>query len=263
VSNDNKQVLPLTFDDARTSEPTVISALTSDTHLALVISRNGVDLDVCIPRELMPQLRQEINTAANIVKPKTEPARKVRSKDDLRVMMSHLTYERDMLVRLHNMVVSIRVSDMAPIEVRRLKWSMLEAFLIHARNLRAFLYGETDPALKPNDALATDFFINATEVWTDSSGGGRPQESAVLGVGERGLVWLMGKHLAHLSWERTAVGPEPVAWQVAQFAQELEASLNRFDELLKIHNPSAQTHGDHVPRAPSCQDFDSVASHTP
>jgi hypothetical protein len=103
-------------------------------------------------------------------------------------LLGDLAYERE------QMEVALCVLAQQPPAHERVRFLALEAFIIHARNLRDFLYWPpkvTKP--RDDDVIANDFFVNPHE-WTRI----RPKETLLL----QRLNERANKHLGHLTYTR-------------------------------------------------------------
>jgi hypothetical protein len=96
---------------------------------------------------------------------------------------------------------------------------MLEPFLLHARNIREFLY--QDSALK-DDVLAVHFFDKPND-WTAR----RP----AIGEYLKSLRERLNKALAHVSYTRRNYRNDD-GWNVGQIKRELEGPWNAFIDAL-------------------------------
>ena len=85
----------------------------------------------------------------------------------------------------------------------------LETFLLHARNLREFFYGEEK---YPHDARAYHFFADK-ECWEKM----RPDETdSIKDVAKRG-----NKELAHLTYKRISGTPPEKGWDCGKILSDL------------------------------------------
>ncbi len=94
--------------------------------------------------------------------------------------------------------------------------AMLEPFLLHARNIRDFLY--RDFAQREDDVLAADFFDDAA-LWTAR----RPPIGKYL----ESLRERLNKAVAHLSYRRLKNRSDE-GWDIKQIKSELRTPWNAF-----------------------------------
>lgn len=115
--------------------------------------------------------------------------------------------------------------------------ALLESFAIHLRALIDFLW-ERD--VKPDDALAKDFFETPNQ-WQEM----RPVIPAVFSSVRKRV----GKEIAHITYARLHVEPEAKPWPITEMAQEMHAALAIFidyaDAALLGAAPSGLTDGVH------------------
>lgn len=146
------------------------------------------------------------------LKPENRRARKLRQEDELHAAAVHVRYEMDML-ECSSFYVPIGLSSPA-VEVT--KNIALEAFLLHYRNLRAFLC----PSLQqtsPDDVIASDFL------------GKTVQED----IGDRSLLGhdktRIDRLLAHISYSReNYVARGEKEWNPAEMLEILRREMAKF-----------------------------------
>lgn len=137
-------------------------------------------------------------------------SRKKRTKEELRIASDHLQYEYWMLISLANGMASNLIGE-GP-----LNNAIVEAYVIHVRNLIYFLYGKKQGN---NHIIARDFFNSAQE-WGDL----RPKKSDSLAFAERRAH----KEVAHLSYDRAKVTPETKKWHYIELANEIASVFQLF-----------------------------------
>jgi hypothetical protein len=130
-----------------------------------------------------------------------------RSKGQLRSAAGDLYYEWDMFCSL-----SREIGRIAPVQTKMEK-ALLEAFLIHARNLYDFLYTHKG---KKHDVLAQQFFPSP-DVWFKTRG--------KVSAATRNDRNRMDKKLAHLSYTRQT---DEAGWRCDRITDELRAGMERF-----------------------------------
>ncbi len=136
-------------------------------------------------------------------------ARKKRTKEELIKSSDHLHYELWMFQSLANIMTS-NLFGAGPINN-----SVLEAFIIHTRNLIYFLFAEN-----PNNdhVVASDFIANWKELC--------PEKSYFLQKSER----RSHKEIAHLSYDRQKVTPEDKPWDYIRVEHEIMEIFRLFWE---------------------------------
>lgn len=95
---------------------------------------------------------------------------------------------------------------------------LLEAFAIHTRCLRDFLFGQR--GRHPMDSFAADFC--APGVWEEMRGDVPP---ALAEIDDRNRL---GREVVHLTYERSAVPAEIKDWPVSDIVGEIVEALNDF-----------------------------------
>lgn len=99
----------------------------------------------------------------------------------------------------------------------------LEAWLIHVRNLRDFLYNDK-PRQNHDDVVAAEFFADPTIEWLPS----RPPEPDRLAA-ERSRIH---RALAHISWSRLRWTGDKKQWAFVQLTEDLWTALAAFKRAL-------------------------------
>ena len=139
---------------------------------------------------------------------------KTRPFDDaylLAYSAEHVTYEVDMFFGMVEMLSPLnKIGASSVAEAKRLNFAMIEAFVIHLRNLIEFFYPNI---LRPTSVVATDFCTTWQTV--------RPTISAVL---ENARV-RANKELAHLTTNRLAGIPSAKQWDPPALAGEIKPLL--------------------------------------
>ena len=126
----------------------------------------------------------------------------------------HIAYEVDMFFGMTKMLSPLnRIGASSLAEAKRLNFAMIEAFVIHLRNLIDFLYMDRPQS---TDLVATDFCTN----WQTL----RPTISPVLEKA-RGRA---NKELAHLTTDRLAGAPPAKQWDFSALAGEIRPLLHLF-----------------------------------
>ena len=148
-------------------------------------------------------------------------SRKRRHMGTLSRALGDIGYERDML--LFTVMLEVRNPTLSGCSAN----IVLESLLVHARNLREFLYGPLPPRSGPpkapgdDDVISEDFFRKPAR-WAKA----RPQQTdRLLRMGK-----LANKHLAHITYDRVFRRPldqNPV-WQVGLIAYDLLIALEVF-----------------------------------
>ena len=135
-----------------------------------------------------------------------------RTEGQLRIASDYLHYEYQMLIYLANGMVSNFFGESS---VRN---AILEAYVIHVRNLIYFLYAE-----KPkNDHIVASDFFRFPDEWVKI----RPQKSDSLKKAEV----RSNKEVAHLSYDRAKVTPETKPWHFIDLANEIIGVFNIYLE---------------------------------
>lgn len=119
--------------------------------------------------------------------------------------------------------------DPEPLESGVLHNALLEAHLIHARNLIELLVME--PGKRPSDVRRTDFLPEGTEPW--GPGGDAEQAARRLEA-----MWKpINKHLTHITWNRlSGEGPE---WSPGQISEDILHLATDWVEYLRKHAPQS------------------------
>ncbi len=126
----------------------------------------------------------------------------------------HIAYEIDMFFGMTEMLSPLnKIGASSLAEAKRLNFAMIEAFVIHLRNLIDFLYMDRPQS---TDVVATDFCTNWQTV--------RPTISPVL---EKARV-RANKELAHLTTDRLAGSPPAKQWDFSALAGEIRPLLRLF-----------------------------------
>ncbi len=125
----------------------------------------------------------------------------------------HLVYEGRMLA-----FATVRLAERHGVSRDPESNVLLEAFVMHARCLRDFLWGEPK-SQQPNDAFAADFC--APGRWNQERG------SIPLILARDGLLHRAGREVAHLSYRRLAVGADSKDWSCREIYDEIAAALQR------------------------------------
>lgn len=220
MSSDTLVIMRVPAKDVASGAPVEIVVRARLGHAEMAIEHaDMVHTNIHVDR--IRHLANVVSRAANIATPLERP---VRHRAKLSVALHHTTYEASRTMWLASQLIhasSPRMSD----DDRHTYWSYLEAFLVHARNLQEFLYGEVDA--KPSDVAATDFFEDPS-IWTS----GRPRPSSLLNLNGGTLRHLINKHVAHLTWDRVDDPLPDEAWdQVEEIAQELYTAMMCFRRL--------------------------------
>ncbi len=135
--------------------------------------------------------------------------RSARTDEELKeTAEGHIVYEVDMLGKCAS-VLSRRPDQLT-------QNMALESFLVHVRNLRDFLYGEST---KPDDVVAGDFFPGPGQ-WEVI----RPPMPKVLEVNHERL----NRALAHVSYSRLKYKGPAKAWPSQQIASKQIAVVRAF-----------------------------------
>lgn len=143
--------------------------------------------------------------------------RSKRSNEELQKSSDHLHYELWMLQVLALGMESGILGE-GP-----LNNAVLEAFVVHARNLIYFLFATK---AKQDHVIAADFFENA-DLWTKN----RPSKSAYLKKAEIRA----NKEIAHLSYERIKVTPETKPWEFNKLSNAINEVFGIFFEKVPKH----------------------------
>ncbi len=153
-----------------------------------------------------------------------------RSQRDLNAAAEHVAYEIRMLISIAQRLKpepdpGTAVTAAAPdeLEVRN---GLLEAFTLHVRNLWHFLW-PLNPRNRNDDILA-EHYGGEPAAWdrTDPSGKGTE------------LCHRVNKEVAHLTYTRTAVGPEAKGWDCISIAVRLVDGLVAFREAAGTQIPA-------------------------
>jgi len=133
-----------------------------------------------------------------------------RKPGDLTSAADHLFYE----VQMARATALGLLSGLFPIGP--LHDAVLEAFVIHARNLVHFFFPQ---GAQPSDVLAEHYFPEA-QTW-NAHRGTLPESLAPL----RGRA---NKEVAHLTYDRLALTEETKRWEVVQVLKDLDALVAKF-----------------------------------
>jgi hypothetical protein len=142
--------------------------------------------------------------------------RKLRSESELKLVLEHIMYERNMLISIAN-GLSIGIAGKSPINN-----ALVESFAIHVRNLVDFLWPEKP---KNDHVIALDFFSDKNK-WPDI----RPEISNLL---KKSRI-RAHKEIAHLSYDRINVTKREKAWQTIEIANEIENAFKIFYSNISI-----------------------------
>jgi hypothetical protein len=97
--------------------------------------------------------------------------------------------------------------------------AVLEAFIIHGRNLLHFLYPEKPQA---SDVIAEDFLDDPTQ-WPTLRG---DLPSSLVTLRRRA-----NKEVAHLTYDRLSVTPEEKGWHFVDILRDLDLKFQEFRKL--------------------------------
>lgn len=151
--------------------------------------------------------------------------------DFQRRILEHIRYERNMLDHAARSVEDtfplINISE----DYKALYFSSLESFLIHARNLRDFLYKTERENAKPSDVLARDFFSDPAE-WHRM----RPISNNLNHIAN-GLNLRVGRYVVHLSYDRIKPTPDLSSWDIGSIFKEVDLALGVWKQLAEAENP--------------------------
>jgi hypothetical protein len=149
-------------------------------------------------------------------------ARQTRTDTDLRNAAGHVSYEIEMLIYSADHIGGWHSSPISTPSGNE-KNMALESFLLHFRNLRAFLCPSLQGEPKPDDILASDFLRER-----------EPRDigrAANLATDKKRL----DKMLAHLSYERDRyIAAGQHRWLAVRMASD---ALTEFDAFLAILEP--------------------------
>jgi hypothetical protein len=128
----------------------------------------------------------------------------------------HVLYEFDMLIWLSGMWgAGIEVGAPTPADRTRLRNALLEAFVIHFRNVVDFLYTDNP---KPTDVVAGDFC--GVNTWSLN----RPPLSQSLTVARTRA----NKEIAHLTSDRQNGNPPTKVWDIEGLVAEIQPVIMLF-----------------------------------
>lgn len=130
----------------------------------------------------------------------------------------HVFYEFDMLLRLAQIYEEGATLAAKSEDLGRLSNAILEAFVLHLRNVLDFLYEPDKP--RPTDVLAADYFEPGE--WKEI----RPLLSSTLKDARRRA----NKEMAHLTTERIPRTPEAKEWDCAGLIAELRPIMELMAE---------------------------------
>lgn len=153
------------------------------------------------------------------------------SDKELFEVSEHLGYE---YVMLKNCLDTLRANSLNEF----LNYAVLEAFLLHARNIIFFFY-KSEASGQPDDAVAENFFSNPKH-WQQVRG---KKPSLIENVQTR-----MGKNLAHLTYKRLGLTDKERKWPCDDIYSHLITLLKLFvnkvnlvkkldDRLLQLSRP--------------------------
>lgn len=135
------------------------------------------------------------------------------TKKELTGVSDHLFYEFSMFITTAEEMGSGKYPQGTTVNN-----ALIEAFVIHARNLLYFLYGEKK---EPDDAVASDFFSDQ-KAWIKI----RPKTPDNLkNVGKR-----VGKEVAHLTYSRLGVTPDTKPWHFVDITKDMMKVFDKFLE---------------------------------
>lgn len=141
-----------------------------------------------------------------------------RASSELEAILYHLGYEIDMLLRVEDALVAVHKGEELHGErLQTIHNALLESFGIHARCLIDFLY--RDSPMKPDDALAADFFDERTP-WADTR---LPKTPDLDAINSR-----VAKEIAHLTYHRTKQEPPDKNWNVPKIRDEIMDRVAQF-----------------------------------
>ncbi len=147
-----------------------------------------------------------------------------RSFDDtdlLAYSAEHIAYEVGMFFGMADMLSSSKkIGSSSSADAIRLNFAMIEAFVIHLRNLIDFLYSDRP---KPTDIIAADFCAT----WQTE----RPIISPVL----KNARVRANKELAHLTTNRLAGSPPAKQWEFSVLAGEISSLLHLFVKHARVN----------------------------
>ena len=140
-------------------------------------------------------------------------SRNIPSDDVLKAFADeHLSYEVNMLINTAQMLSQ-------PDNPQLVTNAFLESFTIHLRALIDFIW--EPPNLKPDDAIASDFFKSKIQ-WEKI----RPDFPPELKPARPRT----GKEIVHLTYSRMDVTPETKGWNIAEMTKALLQALKVFAE---------------------------------
>ena len=144
---------------------------------------------------------------------KKRTLRPLRGQRALMSAAKDVAYELDMVRKAAALVVQARAAGH-----QDLVNLFLEAFLLHARNLRDFLAWSNNP----NDVVASDFV-------------GRPVRVRMPLLRSRKVRDRLNKRIAHLSYSRSRLGRQ---WNVAVLLTEIDSAMDAFLRRLSQVRPA-------------------------
>jgi hypothetical protein len=136
--------------------------------------------------------------------------RKIRSENELIKASDALAYEVWMFQSLASVM---HTGSNLP---RVMKNALLEAFLVHTRNLIDFLYSKK--GTKPDDIVIDDFY------------GVAPHLQTALPAKSEALIYIeprINKFVSHLTYKRIETAPTP-EWPYPEITDELNMLINIF-----------------------------------
>jgi len=152
-------------------------------------------------------------------KPAVAPGRRSRvppmTDDELHTYsIDHLYYELEMLFFMREWLVSPNAAERELI----INNALIEAFLIHARSLTAFLHYPPNPKY-PHDVTA-EHYVADVEEWRRARG---PMPELLQDVTKR-----TGQEIAHLTTKRHPAGSAKKAWSPQEITLALTPRLKAF-----------------------------------
>lgn len=136
-------------------------------------------------------------------------SRNRRTDEELREIAGILLYEKGMMFYTASSLASEQTDHL-------LRNALLESFVIHARNLIAFIWSESSNS---DDVLAEDFFPDPQN-WRSA----RPEMSTLLSESKRRV----NKLAAHLTYTRLSISGAQKVWRFIDIARELQTVFELF-----------------------------------
>lgn len=137
-------------------------------------------------------------------------SRNRRTDEELKQIAGVLRYEKGMMFYTASCLASSKQTD------HSLRNALLESFVIHARNLIAFIWSGSSNS---DDVLAEDFFPNPQN-WHST----RPEMSTLLSETKRRV----NKLAAHLTYTRLSISGAQKVWRFIDIAKELQTVFELF-----------------------------------